>query len=80
MAVGWLAAEGGGAVARHFAVGGMAVAMHANDAAARQFLADYPWLDLRRAIFRNTFTIVCWLPLIVVGIFFQLRRRRAGRG
>jgi len=37
-AIGWLGASGSAALARHFAVGGSALAEHANDKAAQAFL------------------------------------------
>jgi hypothetical protein len=43
-AFGWVAAVGGLAVARDFASGGVALATHANDAAAAAYVAGHPFL------------------------------------
>jgi hypothetical protein len=37
-AIGWLGASGGAVLARHFALGGGAIAQHANDRAAQAFM------------------------------------------
>jgi len=80
-ATAWLGAEGGLAIAREFALGGAALARHANDSEARAFFADYPWMDLTRAGNRNWFFTLCWLPLLL-GVWQSwrhLKRRRQRR-
>ena len=77
VATAWLGAEGGLAVAREFAIGGQALARHANDAVAREFFAQYPWMDLSQARDRNGWVKLCWLLiLLVVWQSMQARRRR----
>jgi RNA polymerase sigma factor (sigma-70 family) len=44
-AMAWLAAHGGVAVAHNFAIGGVALARHANDAAAEAFIRDTPFFQ-----------------------------------
>ncbi len=61
-ATAWWAAEGGMAVARDFAIGGAAVAAHANDAVAREFFSNYPWLDISKPAERNWFVIAYLAP------------------
>jgi RNA polymerase sigma factor (sigma-70 family) len=78
-ATGWLGAEGGLAVAREFALGGQAIARHANDAAAREFFNQYPWLDLTKAANRNWFVALCWMPMVFVVWQAIVARRRTRR-
>jgi len=79
VATAWLGAEGGMAVAREFALGGQALARHANDAAAREFFAQYPWMDMTRAGNRSWWVSVCWLPMLLV-VWQSLRARQRGAG
>lgn len=77
VATAWLGAEGGLAIAREFALGGAALARHANDADARAFFAQYPWMDLTRATNRNWFVTLCWLPMLLVAWqALRMRKRR----
>lgn len=79
VATAWVGAEGGMAVAREFALGGQALAQHANDAAAREFFAHYPWMDMNKAGTRSWFTTLCWLPMLLVvwqGIKARRKRQR----
>ena len=74
-AIGWTAAEGGLAVARDFALGGVALASHANDAAAEVFIRN-------NVFFRNATTAMeymQWLTLlglIPLGIWWLARRQK----
>lgn len=61
-ATGYFGAIGGLAVANEFALGGKALAEHANDAPAREFFAQYPWLNIGRPSVRNFTALFCWLP------------------
>lgn len=76
MATGWIGAQGAVAVAQEFALGGQALAQHANDALAREYFAQYPWLDLRQAARRNSLILLCWLPLLVFGVAWSLRKKQ----
>ncbi|MBI2948408.1 MAG: RNA polymerase sigma factor [Verrucomicrobia bacterium] len=78
-AAGWFGAEGGLAIAREFALGGRALAQHANDQLARDFFARYRWLDVRRQGVGNLLVTVCWLPMLLVG-WQALRARREAKG
>ncbi|MGA2230014.1 MAG: hypothetical protein ABSH22_03730 [Tepidisphaeraceae bacterium] len=51
-------------MAREFAVGGEALAPHANDAAARDYFGQYPRLDVRKPLVRNVGVIFCWLAVL----------------
>lgn len=62
-AVGWHAALGGAALAREFALGGGAVAHHANDDMARDFFTRYRWLDISKGGPRNAFWLACFAPM-----------------
>lgn len=75
-ATGWLGAEGGLAVAREFALGGLALAQHANDAEAREFFAQYPWMDMTKAGTRTWFTTLCWLPMLLFVLHWSRMQRR----
>lgn len=63
-AVAWLAAQGAGAIAHGFAVGGVAVAQHANDAAAREFIASNSFFS-RAELFMKSglFALLCFSPM-----------------
>jgi len=78
-ATAWIGAEGGLAVAREFALGGQALAQHANDAAAREFFAQYPWMDMTKAGNRSWFVTLCWLPMLLV-IWQGVKARRKRKG
>jgi hypothetical protein len=68
-AFGWTVATGGLAVAREFAIGGVAVGAHANDEAARQFLQQRG-LHVAVAVVRHARWM--WL-LVLVPIIIGLR-------
>jgi RNA polymerase sigma factor (sigma-70 family) len=61
-AVGWLAAQGGVAVARGFAEGGVALAPHANDAAAQTFFQNSEFFQLALAIVSHAY----WVNLVAI--------------
>jgi RNA polymerase sigma factor (sigma-70 family) len=73
--IGWLGACGGAAMAHYFAVGGGAIAQHANDRAAFHFMNS-------RFFFRNGWTIFyvlivyCWLGPGISMLMFKRRRNR----
>lgn len=64
-------------VAWEFAVGGQALAHHANDAASREFFTHYRWMDMTRAGTRNWLLTICWLPMVLV--IWQARRVRSSK-
>ena len=68
---GWAGAVGGLAIARDFAAGGFAIAQHANDAIAREWLGAWlpPWLFL-------TLLGLIALLAIVPTLIFASRQRR----
>jgi RNA polymerase sigma factor (sigma-70 family) len=78
-AIGWTAALGGISIAREFAQGGVAVALHANDAAASAFTQGNLFLRwagwLVTAGLRPTM-IVATLAAIVPGFLFTRARRK----
>ncbi len=77
LATGWVAAQGGMAIAKTYALGGGAIAQHANDAAAKEFFQLLSWMDLREAKHRNLFTLLCCSPaLLFLLSFFRNRNAR----
>jgi len=79
-AMGWLAAHGGAAVAHSFAVGGSAVAEHANDAAARAFIRGNVFFQYSERFMRHG-ELLIWLPMtLVVWQLLSLRRTRRPPG
>jgi hypothetical protein len=74
-AFGWLAAFGGLAVARSYAIGGAAIAEHANDAVANQLFQDYSLLAFGDSVLRHSrwFVLLALLPALSV---FVKRIRR----
>ena len=77
-ALGWTSAQSGGfALARMVAEGPVALARHANDPVAREFLAD-PNGNRNQMIF---FIVISLLTLLPVGYYARaVRRRLGGRG
>jgi hypothetical protein len=74
-AFGWVAAIGGLAVARDFAVGGAAIGAHANDGATRDFFQQQP-AHVAQRILRH----VRWLGLLVLlPILIALRAAQEDR-
>jgi RNA polymerase sigma factor (sigma-70 family) len=81
-AVAWLAAQGAGAVAHGFAVGGVALAEHANDAAAREFIASTSFFSRADWFMKSgLFALLCFSPMgLMLWQTIRLRRRmRRGR-
>jgi len=79
VATAWTGAQGGLAVAREFALGGQALAHHANDAVAREYFGQFPWMDMSKAGNRSWWVTLCWLPMLVVvwqGVRVRKWRRR----
>ena len=74
-AIGWLGASGGATWARHFALGGGAIAQHANDPAAQAFMNG-------NVFFRNEWTVfdillvISWLLPAALTLYFKRRRQR----
>jgi hypothetical protein len=77
-AVGWLAASGGAAVARYFAEGGGAIALHANDAAARAFMRRSFFFSHQWAIF-DVLIMYSWLVPPLLTLLYKRRSARASR-
>jgi len=77
-AIGWLAASGGATVARHFAVGGGAIAPHANDAAARAFMRGSYFFSHEWAIY-DFVILFSWLVPPMLTLYHKRRRERASR-
>jgi len=76
-AIGWLGASGGAVWARHFALGGGAIAQHANDQAAQAFMHGsvffrYGWIVL------NILMVMLLLPP-ALGLWFKRWRERKGQ-
>jgi len=75
-AIGWLGAAGGAAVAHFFAQGGGALAEHANDQAARDFMRHNPFFRPAEP-FTYTMILLSWLwAAIPAYIIHRLKRRR----
>jgi hypothetical protein len=64
-------------VAHSFAVGGSAVAEHANDAAARAFVQQNVFFQYSAHFMRHA-ELLIWLPMTLV-VWQLLSLRRAGR-
>jgi hypothetical protein len=79
-AIGWLGASGGAVWTRHFALGGGALAEHANDQAAQAFMHGNVFFRYEWIVF-NTLIVMSWLPM-AVSVYFKrkfARQRQAGR-
>jgi RNA polymerase sigma factor (sigma-70 family) len=65
-AVGWQAAEGGLVAARHFALGGVAVAEHANDAVAKTAMNANPFIQIARSAmnYAALLNLLWFLPML----------------
>ena len=80
IAVAWHAALGGMAGAHELALGGAALANHANDKVAWEFFQHYRWLNIMQPGPRNAFWAVCFAPVFLQMIFWSwLRRKMAKR-
>ncbi len=66
-AIAWLGAQGGAAVAHDFAMGGVALARHANDAAAETFSTNSGFFRTVRAAmpYAVWLNLICLFPLIL---------------
>jgi len=77
-AVGWTAVVGGAAFARDFALGGLALAKHVNDAEARAFIQNNAFFQsvptVMRYLYRASW-VVLLLPVLAVWKFFRARRQ-----
>jgi RNA polymerase sigma factor (sigma-70 family) len=76
LAVGWHAALGGFAAAHELALGGGALANHANDAVAREFYLRHRCLDFTQAGPRNVFWFVCFAPMFFQMLFWNWLRMK----
>jgi hypothetical protein len=75
-AVGWLGASGGAAVAHYFAQGGAALAEHANDPAARDFMRHSAFFHYAELLI-YPMILLSWLSLAVPAyVIRRLKRRR----
>jgi RNA polymerase sigma factor (sigma-70 family) len=72
-AIGWTGSSGAIAVARHFALGGLAIAEHPNDPAAAAFAAEHHLA----AVFYSLLTLVFILAVVPTAIAAWLTRRRS---
>ncbi len=76
-ALGWTAALGGAAFAREFARGGLALAKHANDAAAGAFIQNNTFLQNAPAVMRYIYRAsLVFLLLPVLAVWKVLKARR----
>jgi RNA polymerase sigma factor (sigma-70 family) len=74
-AIGWLGAAGGATLARHFAVGGGALAQHANDPAARAFMQGSTFFRYAEG-FTWAMITISWLPLLISAYFKRWLERK----
>jgi hypothetical protein len=77
-AIGWLGASGGAVLARHFALGGGAIAQHANDRAAQAFMHGSYFFRHEWIVF-NILIVMSWLLPPSLSLYFKRRREREGR-
>jgi len=78
-AIAWQAAQGGSAIAHDFALGGAAFARHANDEAARAFIAGNSFLSMAGTAMRSGWLqVICFLPLGLV-VWQAVRARKMPR-
>jgi RNA polymerase sigma factor (sigma-70 family) len=75
-AVGWFAAFGGLAVAHDYALGGLAIAQHANDSVAREFLGDNGFFRAGKAFMEHSRWLVLLAILPVVLGWRQMKKTR----
>ena len=74
-AIGWLGAAGGAVMAHDFATGGGAIALHANDAAARTFMTGNFFFRHAWSLF-NVLMVFSWLVPPATTYYFKRRRER----
>jgi RNA polymerase sigma factor (sigma-70 family) len=77
-AIGWLGASGGAVLARHFALGGGAIAQHANDRAAQAFMHGNYFFRYEWIVF-NILIVMSWLLPPALSLYFKRRREREGQ-
>jgi RNA polymerase sigma factor (sigma-70 family) len=78
-ALGWTAAVGGLGAAWDYAIGGMVMARHANDAVAQAYIEGHPILSLFRiAIFRMDLLMLPFLLFLPLG-WAQLKKVKAAK-
>jgi RNA polymerase sigma factor (sigma-70 family) len=77
-AIGWLGASGGATLARHFALGGGAIAEHANDQAAQAFMQSNVFFRYEWIVF-NTLILISWLLPPALSLYFKRKRERKGQ-
>lgn len=77
-AIGWLGAMGGATLARHYAVGGGAIAEHANDHAAYAFVHSNLYFQSVYHIFFVLFLFTWIVPSGSI-VLFKWRRERSAR-
>jgi hypothetical protein len=80
-ALAWWAASGGLAVARDFAMGGIAAAQHANDAAAQALVVQHPFFRVSRRVLEHSrwLVLLALLPVVMI-LLRRVRGARAGAG
>jgi hypothetical protein len=76
LAIAWHAAMGGVGAAHDIAFAGAPLAAHANDAVARAFILNHPWLNIDRPMTRNVFWLACFLPMMIQMVAVSWWRRR----
>jgi hypothetical protein len=83
-AVAWTAAQGGVAVAHHFALGGEVFARHANDTAARSYFEAHSFFRTALSWMRDlrVVSLIILIPVICFGFMFwrQNQERRNSSG
>jgi hypothetical protein len=75
-AAAWFGAQGGIAVAHDVAIGGLALAEHMNDAAAKQFFDRFSWMDMTRPGRRNLLMLICWTPVLLSALIWSIMAKR----
>jgi hypothetical protein len=76
LAIAWHAAMGGVGAAHDIAFAGAPLAAHANDAVARAFILNHPWLNMDRPMTRNVFWLACFLAMLIQVVTVSWWRRR----
>jgi RNA polymerase sigma factor (sigma-70 family) len=74
-AIGWLGASGGATLARHYALGGGAIAQHANDRAAQAFMHGNIFFRNEWTVF-NILIVMSWLLPPALSLYFKRKRER----
>src|SRR5205085_12233442 len=76
IALAWHAALGGLVAARELALGGAAMAQHANDDIAREFFDRYHWMNFTQPGPRNLFWVACFGPVFLQMIIWRWWQRK----